>query len=32
MRGKNEPFEFDINEHFLVSGVGIVISGVVKGG
>jgi selenocysteine-specific translation elongation factor len=28
----NEPFEFDIHEHFLVKGVGIVVSGLVKGG
>jgi elongation factor 1-alpha len=31
-KSENDPFEFDIHEHFMVDGVGIVVSGVVKGG
>lgn len=32
IKGVDDPFEFDIHEHFLVKGVGIVVSGLVKAG
>lgn len=32
IRGYDEPFEFDIHENFLVKGVGVVVSGLVKSG
>ena len=28
----NQPFEFEINENFLVEGVGLVVSGIIKSG
>lgn len=32
IKSPEDPFEFDIHEHFLVKGVGIVVSGLVKSG
>lgn len=32
LKSINDPFEFDIHEHFMVKGVGVVVSGIVKSG
>jgi len=32
VKTKDDPVEFDINEHFFVTGVGIVLSGILKSG
>lgn len=32
LRSKDDPIEFDINENFVVPGVGLVISGLIKAG
>ena len=32
LKSSKDPIQFDINENFLVSGVGVVVSGLVKGG
>ncbi len=32
LKAIDSPFEFDIHEHFLVPGVGIVVSGIIKSG
>lgn len=31
MLKKDDPFEFDINENFLVPRIGIVVSGIIRG-
>jgi GTPase len=32
IKSYKEPFEFDVNENFMVPGVGIVVSGLLKAG
>lgn len=32
LKTQDDPFEFDIHEHFYVKGIGIVVSGLVRSG